>query len=200
MRIRVSPPFGTGPGKWILMNSALSEVSAGTSPVAFASLPFTVSNFSSLPVLRSITRSFVATEPGRIGLKKNCAPSRVAVTSYVMANWCVSGGCNSYNVNSSAASSGTLSRLSINRIFGNIAGGVYHSSRQKWHHALHIAISEQARPTQVITNLRCHLLHIIGDEWLTAEFGRQQDAFGRWSALPPRFPPSQSNNSSPPDT
>jgi hypothetical protein len=59
----------------------LVRLSGGTSPVVFASLPSTTSNFSSFPVLRSITRSLVATEPGRMGLKKNCAPSRVAVTS-----------------------------------------------------------------------------------------------------------------------
>src|ERR1700743_992431 len=144
MRIRVSPPFGTGTGRYTLINSALSVGSGGTNPVALASLPLTVSNFSSLPELRSITRSFVATEPGLIGLKKNGEPSRVAVTSYVIANWCVSGGTNSYSVNSSAAISGRQNSRTIPNIFANLAGnitrGVYHIVQSSPPAESHIAI------------------------------------------------------------
>src|SRR5579864_3202955 len=117
-----------------------------------------------------------------------------------MANWCVSGCCNSYRVNSSAAASGTLKRQSTNRIFGNIAGGVYHISRRKCRRDCILQCRSRARPELLLQICNVILLHIIGDEWLLTESGKQQGVLWRWSALPPRFPPSQSNNSSPRDT
>ena len=63
------------------MNCALSSVFSETRPLALASFPLTTSKVSSSPVARAITRSFEATETGRMGLKKSVAPSRVCVTS-----------------------------------------------------------------------------------------------------------------------
>jgi hypothetical protein len=81
MRIRRSPPLGTGLASSTLMKDASSLVSVSTSPEPLASLPLTRLQRSSLPVARSTTRSSVATDPSRIGLKKKRASGTLVVTS-----------------------------------------------------------------------------------------------------------------------